>query len=398
MRPRAPRYDSLSFDNLLAASHAGEPANAPVLEDDRPPAPVTYLPGVQPPTSEQPEPYRPVPAPESEQQASSAPQQITMSSQAVLTAPDGHPLTRRELRAMQQAQAANDAVQTDEQASGPVPNAPAAAVETPETVVVPSAPAVAPKVVAPSEPSQKATPAPSFAELLDGSAPGVAQTQPEAPTRRVIPPAQSVQQTSAQQAAVQQTPISTVPVQSTPTQAAPAAAAVAAEPSGPTTDPQLLARSAGHWSTMGDEPASDTGNTPRSSVASGSVTTANALILPSIPSAGMATTPLTSTGEIIVTGSIDLPRSLGTTGQHPDHFDSSDIDRIFEESDAAPTTSSVAPVRASKAVATHTSTRGMITPPKARGNKLPVTLAVTAAFLALGVAALLVAGYVFHAF
>jgi hypothetical protein len=40
----------------------------------------------------------------------------------------------------------------------------------------------------------------------------------------------------------------------------------------------------------------------------------------------------------------------------------------------------------------------MIAPPKARGNRLPVVLAVTAAFLALGVAALLVAGFVFHAF
>jgi len=100
----------------------------------------------------------------------------------------------------------------------------------------------------------------------------------------------------------------------------------------------------------------------------------------------------------MVTGSIDLPKSLGATGQHPDHFDSSDIDRLFEESDAAPATSGVAPVRASKAVATHTSTRGIITPPKARGNKLPVVLAVTAAFLAVGVAALLVAGFAFHAF
>jgi hypothetical protein len=128
------------------------------------------------------------------------------------------------------------------------------------------------------------------------------------------------------------------------------------------------------------------------------VTTANALILPSVPSVGLSNSPLTSTGEVIVTGSIDLPRSLGSTGQDPDHFDSSDIDRLFEESDAAPTGSSVAPVRASNAVATHTSTRGMIAPPRARGNRLPVVLAVTAAFLALGVAALLVAGFVFHAF
>ncbi|QDZ13989.1 hypothetical protein [Humibacter ginsenosidimutans] len=148
----------------------------------------------------------------------------------------------------------------------------------------------------------------------------------------------------------------------------------------------------------GDDAAPGDPVSARSTASTGSVTTANALILPTSPVAGLGTSPLTSTGEVIVTGSIDLPRSLGATGQHPDHFDSSDIDKLFDETDAAPASSSVAPVRASRAVATHTSTRGMITPPTKRGNKLPVALAVTAAFLAIGVAALLVAGYVFHAF
>ncbi len=429
VRPRAPRYESLSFDTLLAASHAGEPANAPMPEDDRPPAPVTYLPGVQPPApSYQPAqpvaPAAPYPsAPVTQPVAPGVAPQASVPAAEGPTGPDGHLLTRRELRAMLQAQAANDAVQTDENASGSQPSTPAAPVAAPTAAVpsvvapiapVPQAPPAfstpaTPAVVAPAvveQPRSVAPPseqsAPSFADLLGGSVPG---TQEAPATRRIVPPAapaRSAEQSAVPQVPVQQTPVSVVStpvtVQGTsvpvptalPTQDTPVSA--------PTTDPQLAARSAGHWSTMNDESVLDAGSTPRSAVSSGSVTTANALILPSIPSVGIGASPLTSTGELIVTGSIDLPRSLGSTGQHPDHFDSSDIDRLFEESDAAPATSSVAPVRASTAVATHTSTRGMITPPKSRGNKLPVTLAVTAAFLALGVAALLVAGYVFHAF
>jgi hypothetical protein len=118
-----------------------------------------------------------------------------------------------------------------------------------------------------------------------------------------------------------------------------------------------------------------------------------------VPSVADATGPLTSTGEVLVTGSIDLPRGLGSTGQHPDRFDTADLDRMFDQPDPiGDNSANVAPVRASRAVSTHTSTRGMITPPKSRGTKLPIVLAITAAVLFVGVAGLLVAGFIFHAF
>ncbi|MHA7986730.1 hypothetical protein ACX9R5_13090 [Rathayibacter sp. CAU 1779] len=388
---------------------------------------------------------------------------------------DGHPLTRRELRAMMQAQAASEATQAEaggqQQAAGgqqpggvpftaaqptaglqnvpqpiatqptgqqfyggqpggtqsgggqfgdrqfddgrfntPQAGAPQAA---PSAFAGPQVPATSPQQSGvgarqsspaapftaagtpqgvPGQSGQEA----SFASLLNGGA--EAAIAPPA-THRVIPPATAPREQAAAQVPItvapSQAPMQGRSVAAAPTAVPPAAAGQRASTgqSGPATDPQLAARAAGHWSTMNDDDAAS----PRSAVSTGSVTTANALILPSVPSAGLATAPLTSTGEVIVTGSIELPRSLGSTGQHPDHFDSSDIDRLFEESDAMPN-SSVAPVRASKAVATHTSTRGMITPPTKRGNRLPVVLAVTAGFLALGVTALLVAGYVFHAF
>jgi hypothetical protein len=124
---------------------------------------------------------------------------------------------------------------------------------------------------------------------------------------------------------------------------------------------------------------------------------ASALILPVLPAAPDATGPLTRTGEILVTGSIDLPRSLGATGQHPNRFDSADMDRMFD-SETDPNTSSVEPIRASRAISTHSSTREMITPARKRGTHLPVILAVTASVLLLGVIALVVAGFVFGVF
>lgn len=124
---------------------------------------------------------------------------------------------------------------------------------------------------------------------------------------------------------------------------------------------------------------------------------ASALILPVLPSLPDATGPLTRTGEILVTGSIDLPRSLGATGQHPNRFDSADMDRAFD-SETDPNTSMVEPIRASRAISTHASTREMITPVKKTGTRLPVILAVTASVLLLGVIALVVAGFVFGVF
>jgi hypothetical protein len=125
---------------------------------------------------------------------------------------------------------------------------------------------------------------------------------------------------------------------------------------------------------------------------------ANSLIMPKDPSKDLFTA-VNSTGEILITGSLDLPRSLASTGANSDHYDSSEIDRLFEASqDDQHNTSDVAPVRAARAVATHTSTRSMVNPRKRRGGMLPTVLAITAAVMAVGVAALLFAGYVLRIF
>lgn len=126
------------------------------------------------------------------------------------------------------------------------------------------------------------------------------------------------------------------------------------------------------------------------------VTTTNALILPTNPSAPDA--GRADAEEVLVTGSIDLPRSLGSTGQHPNLYDSPDVDRLFDKIDREQAPADSVPVRASSAISTHTSTRGVIAPQQKSGVSLHVVLAVTAAALLVGVIVLLVGGFVLNIF
>ncbi|KFF59847.1 hypothetical protein JF66_08555 [Cryobacterium sp. MLB-32] len=162
----------------------------------------------------------------------------------------------------------------------------------------------------------------------------------------------------------------------------------------------------GHWSIdAGDDETPSTGGPTQSlddlislGVGAGGIpTTTNALILPSIPNHGTTSGPLTTTGEVMITGSFDLPRSLGETGQHPNHFDSADVDQMNEQLDEFGSSDN-APVSASRAVSTHASTRNVMTPPKKRGLSLPAVLVVSTAALAVSVGALLFVGHLLQIF
>lgn len=134
---------------------------------------------------------------------------------------------------------------------------------------------------------------------------------------------------------------------------------------------------------------------PVETIVSRSVSTStsatNALILPSLPTTDPSG-PLSSTGEIRLTGSIDLPRSVGSTGAHSRRYDTADIDRLLDEPDVPMTAPDMQPVRAKSAIASHTASRGMIAAPRARDSRLPVVLAITAGVLALAVVALIIVG------
>ena len=119
-----------------------------------------------------------------------------------------------------------------------------------------------------------------------------------------------------------------------------------------------------------------------------SAITTSALVLPSVPQPDSMLGSLTSTGEILVTGSINLPRSLGSTGAHPDRVDNSDYEEDpFDSQVAAPDS---APVRAIRAISSNTSTRGVIENKKPQGNRLLTIGIIVASVLAVGLLGVLV--------
>ena len=135
----------------------------------------------------------------------------------------------------------------------------------------------------------------------------------------------------------------------------------------------------------------------RNAAAANSISTTSALVLPNVPGSGDVGTALDETGEVIITGSIDLPASFGSLGAPASGLESNDLDSLLERSEVE-TGSDVAPVSASRAISTNTSSTSLIAPPKRARANAPVVLAVTAAVLALGVAGLLVAVFVFRIF
>ena len=220
-----------------------------------------------------------------------------------------------------------------------------------------------------------------FDDEVEASAPGA----PPAPAARPVTPAPAPAMPAA--------PTSSAPVSASRPQpaGAPAPAPEAKQASDPTP-----ATNAGHWTSQLnvpiDEPEPFDQLLSRGALSHGVPTTTNALILPSLPDQGPLGNQITSAGEIIATGSIDLPRSYGATGVHPSQIDSSDVDRLFDHVEDVGT--GVAPVAATRAISTQGASRAMIAPPKKEGMNVPLVLAVTAGVLALGVVATLVIGAV----
>ncbi|AGW41558.1 hypothetical protein O159_15060 [Leifsonia xyli subsp. cynodontis DSM 46306] len=302
-------------------------------------------------------------------------------------------LTRRELRAMLQAQEAN------QHATGA---APSVAPVFPVTVTSDL------DAVRPTEPPASAPPSAATASggmMPSGQKAAWPFAAPEADTGVTASPvspftafgAPADPGASRPVAPAPATPAFVTPAPAFPSPGKPTApesgdgGATAVEERQPFTPPT------GHWSAGSGVDEKNEPVTTRNVAHSAAATTTNALILPSLPKSD-ATLPLTSTGEILVTGSIDLPRALGATGAMPDRIDSSDIDRLLDGEENEFNTSDSAPILASRAISSHTSTRSVIPPPKKRGNALPVVLMITAGVLAVGVIGLLVTAYALNMF
>ena len=158
---------------------------------------------------------------------------------------------------------------------------------------------------------------------------------------------------------------------------------------------------AGHWSRQADldDETQPWENTITREVGGGNVaTTTSALVLPEIPRPNDFPTALNSTGEILLTGSINLPASLGSVGGDSRRYDDPNVDRMFDTQDGEFSGTDSSPVRAIRAVSTHTSGRGVIHANKPHGNRMLTVLLVTASVMAAGVVALLVASFALHLF
>ena len=370
---------------------------------------------------------------------------VAPAAPVVSAAPEERTMTRRELRAREQR-----ALQEQGLAGAPVPSepAPAPAAQAP-TAPAPTTPAPTTQTPASAAPGfddllAPASDAPVRADMVE-TAPPPALVDPL--VRPLVVPAAPETQTPGESLSLldgveEQTPAAPLrlrdrfrrqaapvdeiapdvdvldddvpedevivaeivePVVETPAPEAPRAPAPAepAAVSEPSTDTGSFVPPVGHWSTQAtiddDEQFQQQPLARNIGATSGAITT-NALVIPSLPSEELLR-PLGATGEILITGSIDLPRSMGATGAHPARYDHSDVDALLDADDREDAHPESAPVRAIRAVSTHTSTRGVMDARKPKGNsRLPIILGVTGAVLVVGIVALVVAGMIFKIF
>ncbi|QAV69672.1 hypothetical protein ESZ53_03990 [Salinibacterium sp. UTAS2018] len=181
------------------------------------------------------------------------------------------------------------------------------------------------------------------------------------------------------------------------TQVAPAASAQASAPTAaPAQSPagtSASGLSAGHWSKQATETDDSGDAVVARTIGSGSSAT-NALVLPAIPFATDIRGPLTSSGEAMLTGSIDLPSTLSVSGVS-DRFDKGDIDSLLDLNDSDMVSTDSAPVRAVKAVSTF-SNQSVTQTQKPKGTRALTVLLISAASMAVVVAGLLVAAFAFN--
>ncbi len=152
----------------------------------------------------------------------------------------------------------------------------------------------------------------------------------------------------------------------------------------------------GHWSIQSDIDDAEQINesTISRSIGSGnSAITTSALVLPSIPDHGISV-PLGDGSQVLLTGSISLPDSLSMSGAMPSQLDVVDMDHLLDPGDKQLASTDSAPVRAIRAVSTHTATGGIIAPAKPKGTRGFTILIIAASTMAVVVVGLLIAGLV----
>ena len=125
----------------------------------------------------------------------------------------------------------------------------------------------------------------------------------------------------------------------------------------------------------------------------GSHRSPNALIFTPSPGEGSLSGPVASTGEILVTGSYELPKGIGSQGHAHGTADGKDVDAVLIDGELPPA-SSPTPIAASSAVSTIKPAGEVIRPPAPeKGNRLMMILAIVAGGLALALGVALVVAF-----
>lgn len=118
-------------------------------------------------------------------------------------------------------------------------------------------------------------------------------------------------------------------------------------------------------------------------------TTTSSLILPTTPTIDM-TSPLSSTGEVVVTGQITLPSSFAEQGTSPLLDRSADNDEVMDAYVTGEIAAMSKPVRASQAVSTKGDDTDILLVRKARWGVAAIVTVIVAAVLGVAAAGLLV--------
>jgi hypothetical protein len=197
-------------------------------------------------------------------------------------------------------------------------------------------------------------------------------------------------------------PVPDQSVSDQPTQAAPSGTVPGHKaPSHPDGAEQTYTPPFGHWSMQAkidDENQTLDHSVRRDLSSSSGAITTSALVLPSIPQAGDVTRPISNTGEILITGSVELPASLGSTGSYPTHFDRSDVDAIIAADDREDSAAGSAPVRAIRAVSTNNDSPALLAETRATESRTPFVLAIIAGATLVVAVGLVIAGFIFNVF
>ncbi len=385
-RPAEQRY---SERRQAAAPQPTEPAEpwAPAARTHDPLAPAAFA--AQPP---RPAAFAPVERPSVE-----APRASDVD-------PIEHTLTRRELRALREQQGAEapsqqpqlgdrtasyaelDALVADRRsAAAPPPVAAPPPLIEPPTPHGRRAAHDAPAVEPPRAPVTPAA-APSFEPAASAAPPAApAPWIPAAPAASAAPvrAAESVQPAAPAQPAAVPEPAAHEVIEPTIERTLPAPTPLA-DPTN-SRDVATASPQVGHWSTQAERDDSE-----QSAAAGGgrgvggySPLTTSALILPPAMDSGLGGA-LSETGEIFITGSVQLPRSYASHGAYPDQLESADLDHLLDPSDYQVTMTDSQPVRAMRAVSTHTATGTVMAtqrPPSNRGLTILIIAAASMAAL-----------------